>query len=183
MLYTQARPSMRTGDPLCTDSPGLIGKGIKRVTGGRVSHTAGIIELPLAGERRLFVIEATRARGVQLVALSTWIKQRARGPIYWWPAGFSEQERDAYAGEVLAHVGEPYEEDRWMLARVVLHMAPPPNARWYCSELDAAGRRAAQPWRFGLRWPPERAVWPSDTAAAFGGLARAVLLTPEALHG
>ncbi len=177
LTYRAARQFMRSGDLLCTDCPGLIEWGIRAVTHGPVSHTAGVIEVSIGGTRRLFVAEATAARGVQLVALSTWMQQRKRGAIYWWPSGMTGRERDVYADTIQAEVGKRY-ESRWlMLARVAFHR-PAENDRWYCSEIDAKGRRAAQPDTFRNLWPRGKAVWPADSARAYGGIAAATQVCP-----
>ena len=178
LSYRAARQFMRSGDLLCTDTPGLLQWGIRAVTRSDVSHTAGIIELSSCGTRRLFVAEATRDRGVQLVALSTWMQQRKRGAIYWWPSGMTGRERDRYADAVQAKVGMRYESDWWMLTRVALHLPPPSNSRWFCSELDAHGRRAAQPEKFRALWPIGKAVWPADSARAYGGIKAATQVCP-----
>lgn len=175
IAYADLRPRIRTGDLLATDARGLIEGGIRLATHGELSHVASPIELDIGGVRRLFVIEATHASGVHLVAVSRWIRERCQaGEVYWWPAGFNQSQRDAYALEVMRHLGDDYEAELDMLRYVALGKNPPPNARWYCSELDAAGRRAAQPERFLPLWPESKAVWPTTCAIAYGGLGRAV---------
>lgn len=173
--YAVARDILRTGDLLGTDAPGLIEGGIRGVTQGALSHVASPIELLIAGQRRLFVIEATHASGVHLVAASLWIADRCqRGEVYWWPCNWTQERRDSYALEVTQHLGAPYESEMDMLWFVARGKAPPANSRWYCSELDAAGRRVAEPERFLALWPVNRAVWPKHSAAAYGGLERSL---------
>jgi hypothetical protein len=160
---------MRTGDLIATAEPGFVSRMIRRVTRSKVSHVAGVIELNEGGERRLYVIEAHRKTGVALVALSVWIG-KCRGRVWWWPECIDTQHgRKLYASEVMSHLGEPYESDKWMLTRVALGLRPPANKRWFCSELDIAGRRAA-----GVDTSTaEKHRWPECCVRLYGGIDRA----------
>lgn len=172
MTYLEARPQMRTGDLIATAAPGLVSRGIRRVTRSEVSHVAGVICLRIRGELRLFIAEAHHGTGVSLVALSVWVRNQ-KGRVWWWPGSIANPVRRLdYKDEVLSHLGEPYEEDRWMLARVALGLKPPANSRWYCSELDLAGRAAAGVDLSGV----SAGRWPEDCARLYGGVGAAVEL-------
>lgn len=163
---------MHTGDLIATAAPGLVSRGIRRVTRSRISHVAGVIALEMGGRDRLFVAEAHHGTGVALVALSVW-QARQKGRVWWWRDCLPVLgARLAYRDEILSHLGRPYEEDRWMLARVALGMKPPENSRWYCSELDLAGRAAAGVDLSGV----SAGRWPEDCARLYGGIGKAVEL-------
>lgn len=165
---------MRTGDLIATAAPGLVSRGIRRVTRSQVSHVAGVIVLHMGGRNRLFIAEAHHGTGVALVALSVWVRSQ-KGRVWWWRDCMpGSAARQSYREEILPHLGEPYEEDRWMLARVALGLKPPANSRWYCSELDLAGRAAAGVDLSGV----SAGRWPEDCARLYGGVGRAVELRP-----
>ena len=168
--YAVAQPLFRTGDLLATDSPGLIGRGIKAVTHGEVSHVCGVLVI---GGRRM-VLETTFASGVVLVALSRWVQDRAGGPIYWWPARFTAEEQERYQAALLDRLGARYESPKWMALRVALRRAVSKNDRWFCSEIEADARAAARPSEFSLEWPDPSRVWPCHVADAYGGIDRSL---------
>jgi hypothetical protein len=172
--YAVARKVLRTGDLLATDSPGFIGSGIKAVTGGGVSHVCGV--LVISGRR--LVLETTLETGVRLTALSRWITQRADGPIYWWPARFSEEEQEAYQAALLDKVGARYESPKWMALRVALRRPVSANDRWFCSEIEADARALARPSEFDILWPDPSRVWPCHVTDAYGGLAASLRVIP-----
>lgn len=164
---------MRTGDLIATAAPGLVSKGIRKVTRSQVSHVAGVIVLHPAGRRRLFIVESHRQSGVVLVALCAWIRAQ-EGPVWWWPGCIPDAgQGNAYADEAMSHLGEPYEEDKWMLTRVALGLTPPTNSRWFCSELDLQARAAAGVNLAGAG--PRK--WPEDCARLYGGIRTAVGLS------
>lgn len=164
--YSAASSLMRTGDLLATDSPGLIPYGIKRVTGGDVSHVCGVIIL---GGRRM-VLETTLGTGVHLVALSRWLDSRKKGGIYWWPGKLSEKEERRYLGACCELLGARYESPLAMLTRVALNRHVRDNDRWFCSEIEAMARARMRPREYGLIWPDPSQVWPCHVTAAYGGL-------------
>jgi hypothetical protein len=171
--YEAIAPHLRTGDLLATDTPGVIPAGIKCVTGGKVSHVCGII---LLGGRRM-VLETTLGTGVHLVALSRWIKGRRNGPIYWWPARFSEEEKDRYQAALVSLLGARYESPLAMLTRVATRRKVKPNDRWFCSEIEAMARGLARPTQFAQLWPDPSQVWPCHVADAYGGLSTSFRIT------
>jgi len=168
--YEEARKSIRTGDPIGTHDPGLFALGIRRVTQHHINHIGGA----LWAWGRLFIMQADFVRGVHVVEFSTFLKQRSKSEVYWWPALIdNDVERELYAGTFATHFGTKYEKPKWMILRVMFRRDVPDNVRWFCSEIDAHSRRLAAPETYGevLREPSK--IWPKDIANLHGGMQKA----------
>jgi len=171
--YDAIRKVVRTGDLFGTLSPGMISHGIQRVTHGDVSHVCGAVVV----QGRRCVLETTLGTGVHLVPLSRWVEGRKGGPIYWWPARFTEEEQDRYASALFDRLGARYESPTAMLLRVALRRKVKPNDRWFCSEIEATARVQARPSQFMPLWPEPSQVWPCHVADAYGGVGKALQVT------
>ncbi len=171
--YGDAAKLMQTGDLLATDTPGLIQAGIKAVTHGDVSHVCGIV---VVNGRRM-VLETTLGTGVHLVALSRWLADRRKGGIYWWPARMSEKSARRYSETLFSLLGSAYESPLAMLTRVAFRRRVADNDRWFCSEIEALARCAAEPAKFNQVFPDPSQVWPVHVSEAYGGLKTAFRLT------
>ena len=164
--YSEVRHLVKTGDLLATAEPGLVSRGIRRVTHSQFSHVCGAVWI----DGRLLIGESHIQTGVVLVAVSEWLR-RLRGPVWWWPACLDgERQQQAYRDALLGHLGDRYESPKWMGLKVALGLKPPANERWYCSELETRCREDAGADVSAI---PER-QWPEDVARLYGGAARAV---------
>lgn len=120
MPYKEARGHMRLGDPIWTADPGVVGGGIRLLTGEPVSHIGAVAAgwPDATGRRRVYVAQSNLGRGIHLALSSEWIAAR-RGRVYWMRAPLTHAQRAAFNSAVGGWLGRGY-EDAWGFARQAL---------------------------------------------------------------
>ena len=128
MLYSQARPKIKSGDVLAWRGAGIISRVIRRVTMSSHSH----VGIAWVANGRVFILEAVEGYGIGLRPLSQAC------PFYWVPIrphmwnndaaefAFSKlQEGYSYTDALLAGFGFRMNSDQWICseyAREILRL-------------------------------------------------------------
>lgn len=139
LKYEQIRPLIQTGDMIEMWSPGLIGWGIRKVTGQNVNHTAGVVRL----WGRIAILEALE-RGPVPHILSERLKElyERGGHAYWVRL---KPQYDCYRDEIAGHWFDftscDKRYDYWAIfAQLVFgRLKQPDMRRLFCSEMMYVG--------------------------------------------
>jgi hypothetical protein len=166
--YEKAAPLMETGDLIGTSDDSLIARGIKAVTKHKINHVCGIV---VVGGRRVVLQTTLDVNRVHAVPLSRFIASREK--VFWWRGVMNETQKEIYTNTLFDALGAKYEKPLLMLTRVALRRPFKENDRWFCSELEARARSAADSTLAELLPSPQRS-WPSHVVEAYGGLRLAV---------
>lgn len=177
-IYRQYAPAMKSCD-LVEFRGGLLGAGIRLVTGTERNHSAILLrfrEFEGCKDRR-YIIEA-KEHGLRLTILSEFL-ERYEGEAWWSPLRASDDARDRMISWALDELGRDKPYDYGSLFRQLVARVSVDAKAWFCSEsyqamltaggLLAAGGRALRPGEFaklGLHEDPVQILFKAQAAPA-----------------